>query len=72
VEEFFGIVRSLSAAGKGIVFITHKLGEVLEIADRISVLRRGAVVGGAWFILGSVGRFDENIWQGGGSSAFPP
>jgi len=47
VEDFFGIVRSLQAAGKGIVFITHKLKEVLGIADRIIVLRRGQIVGGA-------------------------
>lgn len=47
VQEFFGIVRSLRDAGKGIVFITHKLGEVLEIADRIVVLRDGRVVGEA-------------------------
>jgi general nucleoside transport system ATP-binding protein len=39
--ELFGIVRSLKADGKSIIFITHKLNEVLEIADRISVLRRG-------------------------------
>jgi simple sugar transport system ATP-binding protein len=47
VEEFFGIVRSLRDAGKAIVFITHKLNEILEIADRISVLRQGAIVGEA-------------------------
>jgi simple sugar transport system ATP-binding protein len=47
VEEFFGIVRKLKDDGKGIIFITHKLKEVLEIADRIAVLRRGAVVGEA-------------------------
>jgi general nucleoside transport system ATP-binding protein len=47
VEEFFGIVRTLQQAGKGIVFITHKLGEVLEISDRIAVLRDGRVVGEA-------------------------
>jgi simple sugar transport system ATP-binding protein len=47
VEEFFGIVRSLRDDGKAIVFITHKLKEVLEISDRIAVLRRGAVVGEA-------------------------
>ncbi|MDH3308258.1 MAG: ATP-binding cassette domain-containing protein, partial [Acidimicrobiia bacterium] len=47
VDEFFGIIRNLKADGKGIVFITHKLKEVLEIADRIAVLRRGAVVGEA-------------------------
>ncbi len=45
VEEFFGILRSLRDAGKAIIFITHKLKEVLEIADRISVLRRGRNVG---------------------------
>ncbi len=45
VEEFFGIIRKLKDDGKGIIFITHKLKEVLEIADRIAVLRRGAVVG---------------------------
>jgi simple sugar transport system ATP-binding protein len=45
VEEFFGIVRGLRDAGKAIIFITHKLKEVIEIADRVSVLRRGKVVG---------------------------
>jgi len=45
VEDFFGIVRALKGAGKGIIFITHKLKEVMEIADRIVVLRGGAVVG---------------------------
>jgi simple sugar transport system ATP-binding protein len=45
VTEFFGIVRSLRAAGKALVFITHKLHEVLEVADRISVLRAGKIVG---------------------------
>jgi simple sugar transport system ATP-binding protein len=39
--ELFEIVRSLKADGKSIVFISHKLNEVLEIADRITVLRRG-------------------------------
>jgi len=47
VVEFFGIVRSLRDAGKALVFITHKLGEVLEVADRISMLRGGKVVGDA-------------------------
>ena len=47
VEDFFGIVRSLKAAGKALVFITHKLHEVLEVADRINVLRAGKVVGQA-------------------------
>ena len=47
VEDFFAIVRGLKEAGKGIIFITHKLGEMLEIADRIAVLRRGKIVGEA-------------------------
>jgi len=43
-KELFEIVRGLTAQGKSIVFISHKLNEVLEIADRISVLRRGKLV----------------------------
>src|SRR5438105_2324641 len=42
--ELFAIVRSLRADGKSIIFISHKLNEVLEIADRITVLRRGKKV----------------------------
>jgi len=44
-EEIFAVLRRLAAAGHSIVFISHKLYEVLEIADRITVLRRGRVVG---------------------------
>ncbi|HEY8136109.1 MAG TPA: ABC transporter ATP-binding protein [Candidatus Limnocylindrales bacterium] len=44
-EELFTIMRSLVAGGTSIIFITHKLHEVLEVADRIAVLRRGRVVG---------------------------
>ena len=40
-RELFAIIESLKADGKSIVFISHKLNEVLEIADRITVLRRG-------------------------------
>jgi simple sugar transport system ATP-binding protein len=47
ILEFFEIVRGLVAAGKGVIFITHKLKEALSIADRINVLRRGKVVGEA-------------------------
>ena len=43
--ELFKIMRSLVNQGKSIIFITHKLKEVLEIADRITVIRRGRVVG---------------------------
>lgn len=45
VDELFEIMGSLSAQGISIIFITHKLKEVLAIADRITVLRNGRVVG---------------------------
>ena len=45
IIEFFEIVKTLIAAGRGVVFITHKLKEALNVADRIAVLRRGQVVG---------------------------
>ena len=40
-QELFAIVRSLTEQAKSIIFISHKLNEVTEIADRITVLRRG-------------------------------
>jgi general nucleoside transport system ATP-binding protein len=46
-DELIGIMRQLKASGTSIVFITHKLREVRAIADRITVLRRGRVVGQA-------------------------
>jgi general nucleoside transport system ATP-binding protein len=44
-KDLFGNLRKLREAGRTIVFISHKLEEVMEIADRITVLRRGRVVG---------------------------
>lgn len=44
-DELFTQLRKLREDGKSIVFISHKLDEVLAIADRITVLRRGKVVG---------------------------
>jgi simple sugar transport system ATP-binding protein len=44
-DELLAIMRELAAQGKGIIFITHKLREVLAVADRITVLRAGRVVG---------------------------
>jgi ABC-type uncharacterized transport system ATPase subunit len=44
-NELFQNLKKLREGGKTIVFISHKLDEVLEIADRITVLRRGRVVG---------------------------
>jgi general nucleoside transport system ATP-binding protein len=44
-KEIFAVLRRLAEEGHSIVFISHKLYEVLEIADRITVIRRGKVVG---------------------------
>jgi simple sugar transport system ATP-binding protein len=40
-QDLFGVLRTLTAAGTSVVFISHKLNEVLDIADRVTVLRRG-------------------------------
>ena len=44
-DELMGTMRQLKEAGKAIVFITHKLREVREVADKITVIRLGKVVG---------------------------
>ena len=44
-EELFGILREMKSEGKSIVFISHKLGEVMSVSDRITVLRKGRLVG---------------------------
>ncbi len=44
-DDLFKIMRRLTDRGVSIIFITHKLREVLAVADRITVLRRGRVVG---------------------------
>jgi general nucleoside transport system ATP-binding protein len=46
-DDLLAVMRTLKASGKSIVFITHKLKEVKAIADRITVIRRGQVVGTA-------------------------
>jgi ABC-type uncharacterized transport system ATPase subunit len=45
IEELLVIIRQLREEGMSVIMITHKLGEVLSIADRISVLRRGQMIG---------------------------
>ena len=47
VEHLFGIIAGLAAAGKAIVYITHRIPEVFRIADDVSVLRDGRLVGTA-------------------------
>jgi simple sugar transport system ATP-binding protein len=44
VDGLFGVIRQLRSEGAGIVIITHKMREVREIADRVTVLRAGRVV----------------------------
>jgi len=44
-DELFDVMRSLVSQGKSIIFITHKLREILAVADTISVIRRGQMVG---------------------------
>src|SRR4029450_2776438 len=44
-EELSGVLRSLVEEGRSAIFITHKLDELLSVADRCTVLRDGAVVG---------------------------
>jgi simple sugar transport system ATP-binding protein len=44
-EALFGTVRAMAAEGKGVVFISHKLAEVQAVADRVTVMRDGAVIG---------------------------
>lgn len=45
-EGLFRVMRELKEGGHSLIFISHKLDEVLSVADRVTVLRRGKVVGG--------------------------
>ncbi len=45
VEHLFRVIRALVNRGRSVIFITHKLKEVLDLADRIAVLRHGRLVG---------------------------
>jgi len=44
-KSLFSVLRSMAEEGRGIVFITHKLEEVLEVSDRVTVLRLGKLIG---------------------------
>ncbi|MBR5009322.1 MAG: ATP-binding cassette domain-containing protein, partial [Clostridia bacterium] len=45
IQELMQIMRNLSAEGKSILFISHKLAEIMAVADRCSVLRKGKYIG---------------------------
>lgn len=44
IEDLFGVLRTLRASGCSLVFVSHKLGEVMALCDSVTVLRRGKVV----------------------------
>ncbi|MDO4414985.1 MAG: ABC transporter ATP-binding protein [Erysipelotrichaceae bacterium] len=45
IDELMSIMKGLAAEGKSILFISHKLNEIMEVADRCSVLRKGKYIG---------------------------
>lgn len=45
ISELMQIMKNLAAEGKSILFITHKLGEIMQVSDRCTVLRKGRYVG---------------------------
>ena len=45
IKELMQIMKNLAAEGKSILFISHKLGEIMSVADRCSVLRKGKYIG---------------------------
>ena len=45
IKELLQIMKNLASEGKSILFITHKLNEIIEVADRCSVLRKGKYIG---------------------------
>ena len=45
IEELLQIMKNLAAEGKSILFISHKLNEIMEVADRCTVLRKGKYIG---------------------------
>lgn len=45
VRELFIVIRQLAESGRTVIFITHKLLEVIDVADRVSVMRKGEMVG---------------------------
>jgi simple sugar transport system ATP-binding protein len=59
VDELFGVLRSMRDRGTAIVLITHKLAEVKSLADRVTVMRGGRVVGGGLASELSVERMAE-------------
>ncbi len=70
VQELFAVLRSLRSDGKTIVLIAHKLSEIMDIADRFTVLRVGRVVGEA--VRGEVEAHALATWMVGDLPPLPP
>ena len=43
-DKLFDVIRRLKEQGKSVIFITHKLGEVYQIADRMTIMRAGQMI----------------------------
>ncbi len=61
VEQLFGLVRRVVAEGASVIFVSHDIGEVMEITDRATVLRDGALVGVLDTLRASPSDFVERI-----------
>ena len=59
VVKLFETVRAMTSAGKSVVFVSHKLGEVVDISDRITVMRDGKVTGSVKRGEANAGRLAE-------------
>ena len=44
-DKLFAVMRNMKADGKSLIIITHKLHEVLDVSDRVAVLRKGEYIG---------------------------
>lgn len=70
VDEFFEIIREMAKDGHGLIFISHKLHEVIDISDRVTVLRDGKKVG--TFLTEESTKADLARWMVGREVDFRP
>jgi ABC-type uncharacterized transport system ATPase subunit len=70
VDEFFSIIRDMAKDGHALIFISHKLHEVIDISDRVSVLRDGKKVG--TYQTGDATKADLARWMVGREVDFRP